>query len=401
MRRLFERVSDRLQGFVQQRDCAALIVECQDADCIAILKILEGLDEASASEFFWIQSTDFLDAPAYVSAVVKDFAIKHEGVQRGLEVKKMPPWPQIPPAILQESRSPVERLRELMAFSRSLLPGREGCLAVWVLCPLHIADALGYDRLMADVLRHEYPFPWFHHLRLILRQDTGQRDFSPVLAGTPRIDRYIPDLSETSMENAIEEEAADEALPLAERVQATFVSASRDASYGRFDEALQKHEIVLRYHTAIGNREMVALVLNSVGETHQRLGRQEQAGECFEAALEPASEGPNPALPVLFNILINLAALRSSQSRFSEAEVYYDAAEKLATVLRNPTGKIQSIENVGYCQLMQGKNDEAVASWRHGALIAGKLEQPALEEGILARLQQHLAQTNQASAPVN
>jgi tetratricopeptide (TPR) repeat protein len=394
VRKLFERITGRLKDFLQQRDDAVLSVECRDGDCIAILKILEGLDEASASEFFWTYSGDFLDASSYASGVVKEFGVKHQGVRVALEAQNLQPWPPMPEAILDETRSAPERLRELMVFSRSLLPQPEGCSVVWVFCPLRIADQTAYARLLGELLRHEYPFPWFHHMRILVRQDAAQSGLSPVLAGMLRVDRYVPDLSDEAMENALEEEAADEELPLAERVQAAFISASRDFSYGRFDDALKKHEVVLRYHSAAGNLEMVALVLNSVGEIHQRLGREERAAQCYAAALEPASECANPPLPVLFNTLSNLARLRSDQSRFNEAEVYYEAGEKLATVLRNAPAKIQSLENLGHCQYMQGKVDQAVESWRLGAGVAGKLEQTELQASLLARLRQHFAKSS-------
>jgi tetratricopeptide (TPR) repeat protein len=281
-----------------------------------------------------------------------------------------------------------------MAFSRSLLPESEGCLAVWVLCPLHVGDAVAYAQFVRDLLRHEYPFPWFHHIRIILRDDAAQPALSAALASTSKVEHYVPDLSDETMEKALEEEASDESLPLEDRIQAMFISAQRDFSFSRFDEALKKHEIFLRYHTAAKNTPMVALALNSIGEIHQRLARLEQAGSCFEAALEQACAGENPPLPVLFNVLLNLANLRLGQRRLAEAEVYYDAGEKLATVQRNPSAKLQSIETLGYCQYMQGKFVDAEKSWEHGAAIAGQLEQPELQKSLLARLQAHYANSN-------
>jgi tetratricopeptide (TPR) repeat protein len=397
MRKLFDRITERVQGFLQQRDHAALVVRCRESDGIAILKILEGLDEASTSEMYWTYPGDFLESRTWVSEVVKDFATKHEGVRLALEHEKMKPWPPIPAPVLDESLTPAHRLRELMIFSRSLLPQLEGGLVVWVPFPLRIADPAGYANLIRELLEHQHPFPWFHHMRVILREDTSYPALSAALAGMPRVDYYAPDLSDEAMENALEEEAADKELPLTDRVQAMFLSAQRDYAFGRFDEALKKHEVVLRYHAAIGNGPMAALVLNSVGEIHQRAGRPDQASSCFQAALEPACAGQHPPIPVLFNVLLNLANLRLAQNRFAEAEIYYDATEKLATVQRNPPAKIQSIENLGYCQYVQGKIDEALQNWRLGAKIAGQLEQHDSQRSLLARLRHHYAGTNQVA----
>src|SRR5260370_24909176 len=173
MRRVFDRITERLQRFIWQRDNVALAVQCRDTDCVAILKILEGLDEGSSSELYWHYLGDFIRVPEYVNEVVEDFAAKHEGVRLAMGRKEMKPWPPLPPQLLDESRVPVQRLRELMAFSRSLLPQPEGCLVVWVLFPLQLADPIGYGELMRELLLHEYPFPWIHHIRLILREHTA------------------------------------------------------------------------------------------------------------------------------------------------------------------------------------------------------------------------------------
>jgi tetratricopeptide (TPR) repeat protein len=394
MRRVFERITARLRAFIQQRDNAALVVRCREAESVAILKILEGIEEESSSELFWTYLGDFVNDREYASEVVKDFANKHEGVAVAMERQAIKPWPPIPQVILDESLPAARRLRELMVFSRSLLPGTERCSVVWVLCPLNIADEPACAQLFRELLQHQFPFPWFHRIRLILREETEHPALSPVLGEIPRIEYYAPDLSDAALEAALEEEAADEELPLVDRIQAMFISAQRDIAYSRFDEALKKHEIVLRYHTAIDNPSMVALALNGVGEIHQRLGRLDQAGRCFETALEPATEGEHPPLPVFLNIVVNLANLRMGQKRYAEAEVYYDAAEKMATVQRNPPIKIQSIENLGYCHYIQGKVKEAVDTWKHGADIACKLKQPELQKSILSRLLQHFASTN-------
>src|SRR5260370_32531581 len=172
-----------------------------------------------------------------------------------------------------------------MCSSRSLLTQLEGGLVVWVLFPLRIADPAGYAQLIRELLQHQHPFPWFHHARIILREHTAYPALSAALTGMPRVDYYAPDLSDEAMESALEEEAADTELPLTDRVQAMFLSAQRDYSFGRFDEALKKHAVVLRYHAAIGNGTRAALELNSVVESHQRPGRPTQASRDFTHAL--------------------------------------------------------------------------------------------------------------------
>jgi len=391
MRRIVDRIKERIRGFLKQRDHAALAVRCRDEECIAVLKVIEELDESATSEWFWTFTQGFADVNGYVASVVKDFAVQHEGISRALELRKEKPWPPIPPHVLDETLPPPARLRELIMFSRSLLGQREGALVVWVLCPLEIKDPSVYGFLMAELMQHEYPFPWFHHTRIIAREDDRAATLSAGLANMPCVNFFTPDLSEEAMEKALEEDAADQHLPLAERVQAMFLSAQRDFSYGRFGEALRKHEVVLKFHSATGNGAMVALVLNSVGEIHERQGRPQQAEQCFEAALEPACDGPHPPVPVMYMTVAKLADSRFNQSRYDEAEPLYATAEKLATLQRDPRAKLQAIEKMGLCQWMQAKKDKAVKSWRVGAEIAGKLEIPELQGSMLMRLREHYA----------
>ena len=77
-------------------------------------------------------------------------------------------WPEFPPEILRQGTlSPPDRIKRLLIFSRSLLPVLDGALVVWVLFPLKITDQAGYASLMTQLWRHDYPFPWCHHIRLI------------------------------------------------------------------------------------------------------------------------------------------------------------------------------------------------------------------------------------------
>src|SRR5258708_2790722 len=140
MRKVFDGITERLEGFFSQRDSVALVVQCQDMNTVAILKILEGIDEGSSSEVFWTYCGNFVNSREYVSEVVKDFIAKHEGVRLGMDAAKMSPWPAIPKSILEESRSAVQRLRELLVFTRSLLPQPAGCSVLSVFSPLHFKD---------------------------------------------------------------------------------------------------------------------------------------------------------------------------------------------------------------------------------------------------------------------
>jgi tetratricopeptide (TPR) repeat protein len=386
MQKLLDALEAKLQAFVAQGDELALVVSCTDEESVVVLKSLEGLDEASASEMFWVVSDEFREARSYVSGVVNAFAVKHGGVRLAMEREGMAPWPSLPAAILDESRRPVDRLRELMMFSRTLLPAPDGFVVAWCLVPLTIGDRLGFASLLAELLRHELPNPWCHHLRFIVRADRADPALPAALRPIPRVSWYKPPLSQEDMQQAMDEEAADPTLPLERRLQNLFMSAGVDYGFQRFGDALQKYGVLLKYYAGTRNETMTALVLNAIGETHARIGNAEQAGECFELAFVPASKAPGPPIPVMLNVVLNLANLRMGQERWAEAEVYYESAHQLATAQRDAGTKVGAIENLGHCQYLQGKVKEALGTWHAGAALAGELELPEQRESMLRRL---------------
>ncbi len=380
-------MTERLGRFIPQRDHSALIIRCGGAETIAVLKILEGLAESSSSELFWKYTGDFTSPADYASAVVKDFQAKHEAATLLMKREGMRPWPAIPEDLLSDGSAPVLRLRRLVSFSRSLLPTQEGALCVWIFFPMENHAPDQYAALMGDLLHHDYPFPWYHHVRFFVRDDAEGPVLSQTLQGRMQIDFYQPDLSHKAIETALEQDAADERLPLVERMQAVLLIANNDYAHKRFREALARFELLYTYYDSVHNLEGVGLALNGAGESQRRLGNWEQASDCFEAAVHATSESNPPPLPLLLNILLNLANLRMDQARWSEAEFYYFATDQLATVLRNPASKVQSIENRGYCQYMQGKSADAIATWRLGEQIASELGQEASLKSLQGRLQ--------------
>ena len=391
MQTLFDALTARLRALVDQRDDIALVVRCQDGEAVAVLKALEGIDEASTAEMFWIACDEFRDAPSYVSDLVNAFAVKHGAVRLAMEAEGMAPWPLLPDELLDESRPPVDRLRELMIFSRELLPASHGFLAVWCLLPLSIADAPGYAALIGELLRHEFPLPWCHHMRVYVRGDPSDAALPAAVGPLPRVSWYDPELGQPAMQRAIDDEAADPALPLGRRLQNLFMSAGVDHAHGRFGEALEKHAVLLKYYAGTRDATMTALVLNAAGETQARLGNTEQAALCFEHAFFPASQAPGPPIPVMLNAVLNLANLRMAEGSWEESEAYYDAAQQLATAQRDAPTKLRAIENLGQCQYMQGKVPDALTSWHAGAAVARELDLPESRRSMLERLATHYA----------
>jgi hypothetical protein len=395
MRKLLDNIIERIQSFVAQSDLVALTVGCELANTIPVIKIIEDLENEATSEFYWVFKLDFEDPVKYASAIVSDFSARHEAVRLSMEKEGMKPWPLIPEDILSEETAPELRLRWLMAFSRRLLPAPNGGVVVWVFFPCDIADSLAFAALMREVMKHKRPFPWCHHLRVILRDDLSDDEFKHAVERLPYWQWYKPDLSVEAMEQSLAEDVANEKRPLDERMSALMVMAGMDYSYQRYAGALDKYYLLLKYHAGLGNAPMTALALNGIGEVYQKLGNLREASRYFESALIPASAGANPPIPIFLNVALNMANLRLEQQRWNEAEGYYDAAQNVAVLARNGPVKIQSLENKGYSQLMQGKQREAIETWEQGVTIAENLGEESLRRSLLNRLAQAYRDTDQ------
>jgi tetratricopeptide (TPR) repeat protein len=391
MQKLLDAAGARLREFVAQRDDLALVVTCTDADAVIVLKLLEELEDAATSEMVWVVTEDFADPVTYTNAVVNAFAAKCGAVSLALRDRKVPPWPPVPASAFDETRDPAERLRHLMAFSRSLLPVPDGMVAVWCIHPANIQNPAAYTRLVGDIIAHEFPDPWCHDLRFIVRALRGEPTLPAALRPRPHLDWFTTDFSQEAMARAIDEEADDESLPLERRLQSLFVSANLDYAHQRPEAALEKYEILLKYHTGEQNATMTALVLNGMGEVHARLGNREQAADCFERALIPASSAAGPPIPVLLNLSLNLGNLRLEEGNFAAAEAYFDSAQQFATIQRAAITKVQAMEKLGYCQYSLGNVDAALRSWTAAATVAEQLELRTEEMSVRRYLHSHYA----------
>lgn len=389
MRRILDVVLEEFGAFLDQRENAALCVRCADDETIVVGKVIEELEDSRLSEMFWAAGAPFGDAVSWVSAVVDGFATQQGAVALAMKEQGMEPWPPVPDAVLDAHRPPAERLRELIIFSRSLLPDPDGMRVVWVLMPAEIHNAQGWALLMRDVLRHTFPRPWFQQVRMFVRAERATNALDVALAETERIAWSNPELSQDAFVRAIEAEASDPAVPLAQRLQNVFLSANVDYAHKRYPDAMRKYYLLLRYYLGVRDGAMTALVLNGMGEVHERVGHMAQAANCYQAAMEPALGAPGPPVPILLNTSLNMANLRLAERNWPEAEGWYDNAQKLATLQRAPDTKLRAMENLALCQYMQGKVDDAIVTWHAGAAVAGELEMPAIRQSMLQRL--HMA----------
>lgn len=397
MRKVVEKVTAQLRAFLSQRDNLALVVQSPSAEAAGILQILEVIEEESTSQMFCKFAEAFATAEDYAAVLVESFASRHELI-RQLQIREgQRPLPALPGRLADASLAPAQRVRELMVFARSLLPSPTDSQLVWVMFPALIEDTGAYARFIAEVVHHEFPLPWCHHMRLILLDDARNPALHAKLGKAPRLQWWQPDMSPAAFEKAAAEEADDATLPLDERLQALLVTAANDYSHKKYDLAMSKYELIFQHYSAVGNLPLTAVALNGMGEAFREKGKKGEAGACFEAALVPASEGATPPVPVLLNVSTNLANLRMEERRYEDAEAYYDMAQKLATAMRVPEVKLALLDQLGLARNQQKKIPEALEVWKAGALVADALGIAPWFEAHSQRLRKHFSDSRNSS----
>jgi hypothetical protein len=392
MRLMVERFRSRIADFIAQREDLVLVLRCSGPDCALLCKIVEGLDESSTSELYWTVIDDFNDAPSFVEACVQAFAKKHEAVRLALQQQKLPSWPPLPAAIADPTAlPPVERLHQLIVFSRSLLPTLTGCGVVWALLPFQVSDREAYKDFVTSLWRHQFPFPWCHHVRLLIRDDFDCPALAADIGQAPRISEYIVDFSPEAIRHGLEEEAGDERAPLGDRVNSCLMLAGIDFSHGRYDRAIQQYDIVHQYAANSQNPTLAAIALNGIGDALRALGRVAEADVIMQTALAPAAAAPQPPIPVLFDLYSKLGELRLSQERWPEAEVFLQGAADFALFLHDPDQRLKYLKLTGEAQYRQAKITPALKTWYAGAIVAGKLRRDDDYRVFVKLLESHYA----------
>ncbi len=391
MRRMLERIAADITGFVAQRDDVAMAVRTSAGTAPAFLQVLNPIAESSAAGMFHTHDLPFRDPVSYVEAVTAAFQVIHGGYRAVMAGEGMTPWPELPPVVAEAGLPPVLRLRELMIFSRSVLPQPDFQVVVWTFLPTEIADLKGYARFFRELLAHDWPRPWCHHMRVMLRDEPTSAALKETLGKAPRIRWYDPPLGPEAYRKGYEDAVGDETLPVPERMTALLVTAATDFSFGRHAQALEKYELLIQYHGALKQPVPQALAWNGIGEVHAKAGDRAKAGGAFEVAMAHATDGPSPTPAVMFSVSWNLARLRMDEKRFAEAADYFGIAQQSAACMRAADLKLMAMEWHGVARLENREPDKAVELWEAGATVAHGLEMAEPREAMLERLRRHFA----------
>jgi hypothetical protein len=381
MRKLFDDVKNDIAAFTEQRDDLTMVIRCSTAEAPIVLKLIESVEEASPHTFLDF-TIDFIEASAYVDALVTELTGQFQQASDARVKEGGAPLPPAPARLRDHRVPPDERLRELMCYARSAIEDPEAVL-VWTFMPLQVHDPLAYAKLLVASLRHKFPRPWCHHMRVIAR-DVEPRPLELSREALQRA-RFRPvDFSPPAVEQALEDTANDESLALPERMTALMVLAGIDAAHKRTGDAKEKYSLLATYHHALGDNTQWSLALLGLGDTAARAGNAKEAKDWYLAALTPATQAK--AFPVVLNASLALGNLHFESGLWIDAATWYHVAGQLARALLIADTLLDCFEREGLCYQRAGVHKRAYEAWNTGVELAQALPARDRQKRLLQRL---------------
>lgn len=380
MRQLFEHLREELIGFIAQRDHVLLEVACRDEDAPLVFKLLGDLDSAQASDLFMLCLDDFTTPAEYVGRVLAAVRVQLATVAEDLAAQGRPPLAALPPTLEDSQTAPAQRLIGLIEHVRGWLPPEGGHRVIWGLFPLRIADQPAYVSFLAELMREGGVPRWMRATRLIARAAREATTPSP----SPRLRRIVADFSPAALQAALANEAADEHLSEAQRVQALLTLAQLDSAHGRADAARRHFTEVSRHAERLQNQTLHALALNGLGELAHREGNLPAARAFYECAVAPACGTGAPV--VLAMLSRNLGDLAFLQGRYAEAEKHYSDWQQLAAHMLDAEGRVQALQKRALAQLRLTRASDGRESLESAAALGRNLELWGLHRYTLEEL---------------
>lgn len=368
MRQLLLEFEREIERFLDQRERILLVVDAGPAEHIALMTLVDGLEQRREHDVFWSIPANFESEVQFARDIVEFVHLRAQSLAVHWEQEESEPMPPFPASSELAALPPIACVQRVLTFARSLIRELEGRVMVVVFAPAVVGEARAFAAFVTELLRHEVRLPWCHHMRFVVRDVRGQAVLSALAQPLPRCTVTRPDLGPEALANALETEVNDPQLSLPMRMQSLLLLAALDTSHGRVEASIEKYQLLLRYHHGLGDKSMIALCLNGIGEACARAGDFASAKKYLEGALTPALE--SKAIPVVFNATFNLAHLHTQHRRYEEARAYHRALDALAGAASNVALRLYALENLGVCERHLGRVGEAVEYWKQAITLA-------------------------------
>jgi tetratricopeptide (TPR) repeat protein len=386
MRSKFQELQDTLSGFVDQNDNLLLVINTTDLEMAYLLKALEGMDDASASDLFLVFGEPFTDGPAYATAIMRNLRAQMEVARAGLIERGEEPLTPLPALCDDEAASPAVRLRAAIDHAASWLPAGGGHRMVWGFLPMRIDDPNGLALVVREFILWRGPEPWMKGLRVMARDDRAHPCLFPGLRThkAPGVLLYDLDLSPTALNDGLVREAADRSAPVADRMQALLQLAGIDFAYQRYREAIQKYKVLNNYYAAHKAPVMQAVVLQGVGDALRQMQEHALAKEIYHRSLALVMH--TQALPVLLNLTFAIGDVSLVLEDYRDAEGFMGLAAQIADKMGNPFVQADALEKQGMARDRRRDLAGAVLVWQEAAALSKTCAYPERQQSVLQRL---------------
>ncbi len=147
---------------------------------------------------------------------------------------------------------------------------------------------------------------------------------------------------------------------------------------GRYDEALAENDTFIA--SAAEGSDRYFNGLNSRGQTLWRMGRCEEAADCYRAILEQVTGGSRPVREAMAHN--NLGLVFADSGRLDEAREQHEQALRLRIALHDATAVCTSYLNLGNVLVEQGDYAGGMALWDRARGISRKLGDAVTEAMI-------------------
>lgn len=368
MQKLIEKVQIKAEAFIEQRKNLIMVLSCVDNEAAMVMKIINDLEQASASDVFFFFADDFSNQESYVEGVIDKLFLQQELANQEAEKEGLDKLPHPPEDLKSNQFSPLQRLGKAMMYTRSLIPDIGAHNVIWVLYPQNIQNRKLWHELIESFAPVNGIQDGMQGLRIIFRDTPDVLKFSPDMANLPRIQFDNVDMGPSAIDDVLEDTIHDESTPDDQRFGAMLQKAMIDTAHGRLDNAYRAFKYMLGYYQRTKNYAVQSIIMNSVGDIYRRRNQLDKAQHVFESAVEPSVQSGSAT--VLHNTALNLAENEFNRSNFPEAEKYYDQVDQLATKMIYADGKIYALNQQAECAIQQDSWDRAVEYWEQVVLFS-------------------------------
>ena len=384
MQKLIEKVQIKTEAFIEQRKNLIMVLSCADNEAAMVMKIVNDIEQTSASDVFFFFADDFINQESYVRGVIDKLYLQQELANQEAEKEKLDLLAQPPDDLKNNQFSPLQRLGKAMMYTRSLIPDIGAHNVIWILYPQNIQNRKRWHKLIESFTPTNGIRDGMQGLRIIFRDNPDTLKFSPSMQRLPRIQFDDIDMGPSAINDALEETIHDESIADDQRFGAMLQKAMIDTAHGRLDQAYDAFKYMLGHYQQTKNYAVQSVIINSVGDIYRRQNELDKAQHVFESAVEPSVQSGSAT--VLHNTALNLAENEFNRRNYLKAEEYYGQVDQLATKMVYADGKIYALNQQAECGIQTDNWDKAIVYWEQVVLFSREGEYLEDLEIALSRL---------------